>query len=512
MVTTDARVDADAVLRSAVQDHQAGRLSEAEAGYRQVLAVEPRQPDALHLLGLVRAQSGDPDAAIELIARAVKLRPKASDFQNNLGEVLRATGKMQAAEKRFAAAVRADGANVTARLNWGAALLDLKRPQAAERQFQKVLDRDPASAHALFNLAQALKAQDRLDQAEAALQRLIKAHPSVAAAHQDLGALLHMQGRLAEARTSLEQAIALDDSVAGAHHNLGVVLSDSFAREESIACFRRALDLQPGLAMAHWHLGIAVFDQDDPKPAQACFAGAIQAWPELALAHCYHAMTSELLGNAAEAESGFARAVDLDPDLAATVESYRYARSEGAGARLFGLEQDILDLAAAEAPADGLVLEMGVFRGKSINRLARKLPDRTVYGFDAFQGLPEHWTDSAGKGSYDAGGALPDVEANVELHVGWFADTLAPFAAAHSGPIALLNVDCDLYSATRTVFDVLGDRLVAGSVIIFDEYFAYPGWREHEFKAFQELVAARGLAYDYLAFNVLGRQAVVRVR
>ncbi len=126
-------MDADAVLRSAVENHRAGRLGEAEAGYRQVLAVDPRHPDALHLLGLVRAQSGDPDAAIELIARAVKLRPKASDFQNNLGEVLRATGKMQAAEKRFAAVVWVDGVNVMVWLNWGAVLLDLKRPQAAER-------------------------------------------------------------------------------------------------------------------------------------------------------------------------------------------------------------------------------------------------------------------------------------------------------------------------------------------------------------------------------------------
>ena len=45
------------------------------------------------------------------------------------------------------------------------------------------------------------------------------------------------------------------------------------------------------------------------------------------------------------------------------------------------------------------------------------------------------------------------------------------------------------------------DRFQKGTVIVFDEYFGYRGWREGEFKAWQEFVAARGLRYEYLAFS-----------
>jgi len=64
----------------------------------------------------------------------------------------------------------------------------------------------------------------------------------------------------------------------------------------------------------------------------------------------------------------------------------------------------------------------------------------------------------------------------------------------------LIHVDCDIYSSTRTIFELLGQRMVTGSVIVFDEYFNYPGWRQHEYKAFQEFIAASGHHYRYLGY------------
>jgi hypothetical protein len=154
------------------------------------------------------------------------------------------------------------------------------------------------------------------------------------------------------------------------------------------------------------------------------------------------------------------------------------------------------------APGNGLFAEFGVWRGDTINAIAEQVGDgTTVHGFDSFEGLPEDW-HTYPKGSFHMHGLLPQVRANVELHPGWFDETVPAFAAQHPGePIAFLHVDCDLYSSAKTIFEGLGDRLVPGSVIVFDEYFNYPGWREHEYKAFQELVAARSLRYRYVAYN-----------
>ena len=65
---------------------------------------------------------------------------------------------------------------------------------------------------------------------------------------------------------------------------------------------------------------------------------------------------------------------------------------------------------------------------------------------------------------------------------------------------SLIHIDCDIYASTRTVLELLAARIVPGTVIVFDEYLNYPSWKEHEFRAFQEFVAAGGRRYDYIGF------------
>ena len=84
-------------------------------------------------------------------------------------------------------------------------------------------------------------------------------------------------------------------------------------------------------------------------------------------------------------------------------------------------------------------------------------------------------------------------------------------AAAHDGPVGFMNIDCDIYSSTQTVFDNFGEKVVPGTVILFDEYLGNPDWQNHEFKAYQEAVARFGWRYEYIAFSLQNFQAVVRI-
>ena len=123
----------------------------------------------------------------------------------------------------------------------------------------------------------------------------------------------------------------------------------------------------------------------------------------------------------------------------------------------------------------GIYLEFGVYSGKSINFISSMLPDKIIYGFDSFEGLPENWRYDAQKGFFDAKGMFPQVNKNVRLIKGWFNETLPEFVEAHPEPCAFIHVDCDLYSSTKTIFDNLKNQIVSGTVIAFDEYFNYPG-------------------------------------
>jgi hypothetical protein len=155
-------------------------------------------------------------------------------------------------------------------------------------------------------------------------------------------------------------------------------------------------------------------------------------------------------------------------------------------------------------------LEFGVFSGGTIRHIARRKPGIAIHGFDSFEGLPEAWAGfNLGQRAFSRTGRLPRVPANVVLHKGLFKDTMSEWLRVNPGPVAFIHIDCDLYSSTVDIFANLAERVGAGTVIVFDEYFNYPGWERHEFKAWQEFVASLGIEYEYLGYA--RQQVCVRI-
>jgi predicted O-methyltransferase YrrM len=202
---------------------------------------------------------------------------------------------------------------------------------------------------------------------------------------------------------------------------------------------------------------------------------------------------------------------DLDrlARLAAGLDSAGYyAERMGAAARAPDAAS-LLQLAFAARDPAGLVMEFGVASGGTANLLAG-LTDGTIHGFDSFEGLPEDWRPGFPRGAFAH--AIPRLRPNVSLEIGTFEETLPRFVARHRGSrIGFAHVDCDLYSSTRTVFEHCGPMIGPGTVIVFDEYFNYAGWRRHEFRAFQDFIAASGSTYEYIGVVPAGQQVAVLV-
>jgi hypothetical protein len=159
--------------------------------------------------------------------------------------------------------------------------------------------------------------------------------------------------------------------------------------------------------------------------------------------------------------------------------------------------------------AGGLWLEFGVYKGSTISFIAQRTQG-VVYGFDSFQGNPENWRGMFRQGCF-ALPELPEYPPNVEIVAGWFADRLPGFLAAHPGPAAFIHIDCDLYSSTKSIFDACRERIRAGTVLVFDEYFNYPGWKNHEFKAFMEFIEQDRRSFEYLGYVYKHSQAAVKI-
>lgn len=183
---------------------------------------------------------------------------------------------------------------------------------------------------------------------------------------------------------------------------------------------------------------------------------------------------------------------------------------------------------------DGLWMEFGVFRGRSLQRISSLTP-HTVWGFDSFDGLHEHWDNDNPKGVYNSGGEIPagaivgdnhsmfdasptkQIEPwnpNVRLVKGYFENTLPQFLAENSGNAAFIHIDSDLYSSCATVLTQLKPRIVEGTIICFDELLDYPSYREHELKAFAEFLVDTDLDFESLIYHGAGAnytQACVRI-
>src|SRR5437868_3966444 len=103
--TQTATADPQADFRIAFEHHQAGRLAEAEAIYREILAGNAKHVDCLHLLGVVWLQFGRTDDAIALLQQALDLNPDSAEAHNNLGVALRSRGETEQAVPHWEKAV-----------------------------------------------------------------------------------------------------------------------------------------------------------------------------------------------------------------------------------------------------------------------------------------------------------------------------------------------------------------------------------------------------------------------
>jgi len=103
---------------------------------------------------------------------------------------------------------------------------------------------------------------------------------------------------------------------------------------------------------------------------------------------------------------------------------------------------------------------------------------------------------------------VPD---NAYLHAGWFEDSLPVFFAAHPGPIRFANIDSDIYSSACTALLAMKDRLIPGSILVFDEFIGNRSWRDDEFKAFHEFAAETGWNWRIIAASPATKQVAIRL-
>jgi protein O-GlcNAc transferase len=348
----------ESTLDLAMQLHQTGRAAEAEKLYRQILAENPDDADALHLLGVLEFQTGRHSAAVEHISRAVQIDPEVAEFQYNLALAVDGSGDIDRAiqilerclqlrpdffqaENALAIALAKKGRMPEAIAvlrraveikpdfpeawnNLGNALWSARKLDEAESALNRALALRTDYAEAYNNLGIVLEAKGSLDASIDALRKAIELKPNYPEAFSNLAKSLQLRGDWEESITAARHALALRRNFAPALNNLGYTFAAQGKWDEAIESYREAIASQPDFAEAHSNLASALAESGRQDEAVDSARAALQIRPDFPEAYVHLANALRSAGQVAEAIEQYKKAADLRDDYPLAQSSRLY--------------------------------------------------------------------------------------------------------------------------------------------------------------------------------------------
>lgn len=312
----DSTPDPDDLLDIAIEHHQAGRLPEAEALYRQILTLDPEHPGALYLLGGIAYHNGDYAQALALVQRALAEEPDDPDALHLLACIALRLQKTELGLESVERALALHPAYPQAHQTRADLLLALGRNDEAIAAYRQALQMDPQLAEAHCNLGLLLGQQGNAVEAIACYRQALALQPGLTRALYSLGELLAAQGDQAGAIASYRQVIALAPDYAPAHGMLGNALRATGDFEGAVASYRRVLELEPDHALAHNFLGVALRALGRNEEAAASYRNAVAARPDYVEALSNLGVALHDLGQLDEAADCYRRALAQRADIA----------------------------------------------------------------------------------------------------------------------------------------------------------------------------------------------------
>ena len=238
--------DLDQLLRDGLLLHQSGRREEAEAIYRQVLALDPKFSDAMHYLGLVLYQKKQYGQALELMSRAISINPSKAHYHANAAPVLLAVGQNDAAIEACRRAIAL-------------------RPRYGE---------------AFYCMGLALKNQRKLEEAAACYHRTVEYKPDHVEAWNALGMHFNDERRYHEGMDCFRRAISINPNFAGPYNNLGHALREMGRLDEAVEAFGRGLQIEPGSPVLLSHLATVLKDMGEIEAAEKLYRQSLATMPD----------------------------------------------------------------------------------------------------------------------------------------------------------------------------------------------------------------------------------------
>ena len=296
--------------------HSQGNLVAAQEAYITLLTAHPEDVEALHNIGILNLQLGDPELAVAFFDQALLRSPAEPRILIHRGVALNSLGRKDLALASFGSALVSAPDDLDALFQRADILLDLGQLDAAFDGFSRVLALTPENPVARHNRGVAAYHLARFDQALEDCDALIALSPEDMEARVTRGAVLRRMGRPEDALTALQTAIRISDQHAGAFSNLGNVLQDLHRFEDAVTALDRAIALNPGNPDALSNRGVALAALGRFAEAIDSYTQALALDPGAADIYSNRGLAHKALRNNQEALTDFETAIGLNPGFA----------------------------------------------------------------------------------------------------------------------------------------------------------------------------------------------------
>ena len=279
MLSTPSFDRSDNLLQKALAFHQTGQLAQAQEIYEEILAIQPNNAEALHLLGIIAYQTQNHQRAVDLIYQAVTLFPDNAAYYSNRGLAQHGLNKYNAAIASYDRAISIHQDYAEAWYNRGLALQELKQLDAATASYDRAIELKADYAEAFFTRGLVMQDLKRHDEAVISYDRAIAIKPDYAEAWSSRGnALIDLKQHEA-ALISYEKAIEFKPDYAVAWSNRGNALLEIKQYEAAKASYEKAIELAPDYAEAWFNRGIMLSDLKELEAALLCYERALSLSP-----------------------------------------------------------------------------------------------------------------------------------------------------------------------------------------------------------------------------------------
>jgi len=308
---------ASRLLQDGLDMHRRGAVTDAAARYSQILKFEPKNVDALCLLGLAYGELKRSAEAVEFLRKATRLAPKHAVAHNFLGGALKELGRADEALASFDRAISHRPDLMDAYVNRAELLMALNRPAQAVETYDRAIAIHPNFFQGWCNRGVALERMNRLEDAIASYDRAIALRADLTAAHANRGNALAALGRHEAAVDSFDRALASKPDFAEIHLNRGNSLARLRRHDQALASYERALAIRPDMAEAQFGRGMVLREQTRFEEAVRCFDRAIALNRNDAVRGLFHSHRAEalnMLGRFPEALADVSHCLQVAPN------------------------------------------------------------------------------------------------------------------------------------------------------------------------------------------------------